>query len=35
LTKANINNRGYNKFLKLEGEIKVAIDSEKLGRDSK
>ena len=35
LTKANINNRGYNKFLKLEGEIKVAIDHEKLDNDSK
>lgn len=35
LTKANINNRGYNKFLKLEGEIKVTIDSEKLDKDSK
>ena len=35
LTKANINNRGYNKFLKLEGEIKVAIDLEKLEQDSK
>jgi transposase len=35
LTKANINNRGYNKFLKLEGEIKVAIDREKLDNDSK
>ncbi len=35
LTKANINNRGYNKFLKLEGEIKVAIDQEKLDLDRK
>lgn len=35
LTKANINNRGYNKFLKLEGEIKIAIDHEKLDNDSK
>jgi len=35
LTKANINNRGYNKFLKLEGEIKVAIDTEKLAQDCK
>ena len=26
LTKANITNRGYNTFLKLEGEIKVAIE---------
>jgi hypothetical protein len=33
LTKSNINNRGYNKFLKLEGEISVAIDTEKLLQD--
>jgi hypothetical protein len=26
LTKANINNRGYNKYLKLEGEVKIEID---------
>ena len=26
LTKANINNRGYNKYLKLEGELKVTLD---------
>ena len=35
LTKSNINNRGYNKFLKLEGEIKVSIDQEKLLQDSR
>jgi transposase len=35
LTKSNINNRGYNKFLKLEGEITVAIDLEKLGQDAR
>lgn len=35
LTKSNINNRGYNKFLKLEGEISVAIDTEKLQQDTK
>lgn len=34
LSKANINNRGYNKFLKLEGEIAVSIDQEKLEQDS-
>ncbi len=33
LTKASINNRGYNKFLKLEGEITVSIDKEKLQHD--
>ena len=35
LTKANINNRGYNKFLKLDGEITVAIDTEKLQQDTR
>ncbi len=30
LTKASINNRGYNKYLKLEGEINVVIDKSKL-----
>ena len=35
LTKSNINNRGYNKFLKLEGEITVAIDQEKLRQDAR
>lgn len=35
LTKANINNRGYNKFLKLDGEINISIDTEKLEQDSK
>lgn len=33
LTKSNINNRGYNKFLKLEGEINVKIDRSKLEQD--
>lgn len=33
LTKSNINNRGYNKFLKLDGEIKIAIDKEKFDRE--
>ena len=35
LTKANINNRGYNKYLKIEGEINVAIDREKFQADNK
>lgn len=35
LTKSNINNRGYNKFLKLEGEITVTIDPEKLQQDAR
>jgi len=33
LTKANINNRGYNKFLKLEGEVSLSIDENKLKQD--
>jgi len=33
LTKNNINNRGYNKYLKLEGEIKITIDREKFEND--
>jgi transposase len=35
LTKSKINNRGYNKYLKLDGEIKVTIDMEKFERDNK
>jgi transposase len=35
LTKTSINNRGYNKFLVLDGEIKVAIDKEKVTEDEK
>lgn len=35
LTKASINNRGYNKYLKLEGEIKVVIDKSKFEQDTK
>jgi transposase len=35
LTKASINNRGYNKYLKLDGEIEVAIDLEKFDQDNK
>lgn len=34
LTKSNINNRGYNKYLKMEGEIKIDIDYEKFKNDS-
>jgi transposase len=33
LTKANINKRGYNKYLALEGEINVRIDYEKFNAD--
>jgi len=35
LTKSHINNRGYNKFLKLEGQITITIDNEKLESDKK
>jgi len=35
LTKTNINNRGYNKYLKLEGEIKITIDKAKCLKDAK
>ncbi len=35
LTKANINNRGYNKYLKLNGEVKLSIDKEKFEQDGK
>ena len=35
MTRTNINNRGYNKYLKLEGEIKVIIDKEKFEQDEK
>ncbi len=34
LTKSNINNRGYNKYLKFEGEISVSIDTDKFDQDS-
>lgn len=34
LTKSSINNRGYNKYLKLEGEIKITIDEEKFHADA-
>lgn len=35
LTKKHINNKGYNKYLKLEGEVSIAIDEEKFKDDSK
>lgn len=35
LTKSNINNRGYNKYLKMEGEINVSVDMEKFKEDGK
>lgn len=35
LTKQHINNRGYNKYLKLEGDIKISINEEKYNADGK
>lgn len=35
LTKKHINNKGYNKYLKLEGEVTIAIDEAKFKDDSK
>lgn len=35
LSKANINNRGYNKYLRLEGEINITLDREKFEADGK
>lgn len=35
LTKANINNRGYNKYLKMDGQINISIDHEKFEADKK
>ncbi|MBA7543762.1 hypothetical protein ES705_36102 [subsurface metagenome] len=35
LTKSQINNRGYNKYLKLTGEIAVEIDYDKFYADCK
>ncbi len=33
LTKANINNRGYNKYLKLTGDVSIEIDYDKFNND--
>ncbi len=35
LTKSNINNRGYNKYLKLTGEVNIEIDYQKYNNDDK
>ena len=35
LNKSHINNRGYNKYLKMEGEVKIALDIEKFEQDGK
>ena len=34
LTKANINNRRYNKYLKLEEEVTIDIDYDKFKKDA-
>jgi len=34
LTKSHINNRGYNKYLKMEGNIDIRIDMDKFNRDA-
>ncbi|HVX00432.1 MAG TPA: IS1634 family transposase [Candidatus Babeliaceae bacterium] len=33
LTKSNINNKGYNKYLKLQGEVTITIDYDKFNGD--
>jgi transposase len=35
LTKQQINNRGYNKYLKLDGQVKITIDYDRFNADSK
>ena len=35
LTKSNINNKGYNKYLKLQGDISIEIDYEKFNNDKR
>jgi transposase len=35
LVKEHINNRGYNKFLKLTGEVLIEIDEAKIGQDAR
>jgi len=34
LTKSNINNKGYNKYLKMDGQISIAIDYQKFEADA-
>jgi len=34
LTKANINNKGYNKYLKMDGKISISIDMNKYEADA-
>ena len=33
LTKSNINNKGYNKYLNLKGDVSIEIDYEKFNKD--
>lgn len=35
LTKANINNKGYNKYLKIEGNVQITIDYDKYKSDAR
>ena len=35
LTKSNINNKGYNKYLKLQGDVTIEIDYEKFNSDQR
>lgn len=35
LTKSNINNKGYNKYLKLQGEVSIEIDYDKFNNDKR
>ena len=35
LTKSNINNKGYNKYLRMKGEVKIEIDYDKFNNDKK
>jgi transposase len=35
LTKSSINNRGYNKFLEMDGEVQIKINQKKIKEDAK
>jgi len=35
LTKSSLNNRGYNKYLKMKGELSIEIDQDKLHQDTR
>ncbi len=35
LTKQNINNRGYNRFLRMVGDTQISVDEEKIENDAK